>query len=326
MKPVLKFSASILLTGIVAFTSCHKSPSSITPPPTKQPPVAHAGDDQIFSSSPDSIILDGSASTDPNGSILSYQWSRVSGPVSIAIVNGSAPVTKVKSVVQGIPVESGIYQFELKVTNASGQSSTDIVAIVVIGPPVVNAGQDQTIIVPISTATLSGNASSNLPVASYSWTKISGPLQGTITDSGAATTTVTNLVEGTYSFRLQVTTTYGSSTDDTVQVNVIRDLLIGQEFIFSNRIWETGDYWGNGNADVYVGTPDRPDLFNNPLYNPNRVMEVYLRLDPSATWITVPDANNSYFYDNNSSVVHIFSISADSLLVGTNASIKIKFH
>ena len=54
----------------------------------------------------------------------------------------------------------------------------------------------------------------------YSWTKISGPASGTITNSSSAATTVTGLTQGVYQFQLKVTDNNGATAIDTVQVTV----------------------------------------------------------------------------------------------------------
>ncbi|QHT67859.1 T9SS type A sorting domain-containing protein [Rhodocytophaga rosea] len=73
-------------------------------------------------------------------------------------------------------------------------------------PPVANAGADITLTLPTNNVTLLGTAADpdgNTTIASTVWTKLSGPAA---TISGASTTslTLTNLVEGTYVFRLTV--------------------------------------------------------------------------------------------------------------------------
>ena len=54
----------------------------------------------------------------------------------------------------------------------------------------------------------------------YSWTKISGPASGTITNATSASTTVTGLTQGVYQFQLKVTDNNGATAIDTVQVTV----------------------------------------------------------------------------------------------------------
>ena len=51
-------------------------------------------------------------------------------------------------------------------------------------PPTANAGTDQTITLPTNTVSLSGSGTDpDGTISSYSWTKISGPASGTITNA-----------------------------------------------------------------------------------------------------------------------------------------------
>ncbi|MGE5106933.1 MAG: PKD domain-containing protein [Sphingobacteriales bacterium] len=80
MKPVLKFAIFILLAGIIYITSCKREYSYEGGPKNNQPPIANAGNDTIIILLDDSVMLNGSASSDPDGSISSYQWTKISGP------------------------------------------------------------------------------------------------------------------------------------------------------------------------------------------------------------------------------------------------------
>jgi hypothetical protein len=62
--------------------------------------------------------------------------------------------------------------------------------------PTANAGSDQTIQLPTATASLSGSGTdADGTIASYAWTKASGPAGGVITTPATANTTITGLVQ-----------------------------------------------------------------------------------------------------------------------------------
>src|SRR4030095_13018803 len=104
-----------------------------------RPPVANAGADTSIALPANSVTLDGSGSSDPDNNITTYTWTKISGSSSFNITNANAVQTQVADLVEGV------YQFELKVTDASGLFSRDTMWITVIGPcnnnnwPMVNA-------------------------------------------------------------------------------------------------------------------------------------------------------------------------------------------
>ncbi len=93
-----------------------------------RPPVANAGTDQTITLPANTITLNGSGSTDPDNNITSYLWTKISGPTSFNIVNANAVQTQITNLVEGI------YQFELKVTDAGGLFDRDTVQVSV-NPP-----------------------------------------------------------------------------------------------------------------------------------------------------------------------------------------------
>ena len=86
--------------------------------------------------------------------------------------------------------------------------------------PSANAGSDKFLTLPQNSVSLTGNGSdSDGSIASYAWSKVSGP---SVTMSNASTTTLnlSNLVEGSYNFRLTVKDNAGASTYDEAKVEV----------------------------------------------------------------------------------------------------------
>jgi len=87
--------------------------------------------------------------------------------------------------------------------------------------PTVNAGPDQTIYLPASSATLTGTATDvDGTISTYNWTKVSGPAGGTFANNNLASTTVSSLVAGTYTFRLTATDNLGATGTDDVVITV----------------------------------------------------------------------------------------------------------
>ncbi len=124
MKRVLKIATVISMMGVLVHLSCQKK--FLCPDcNSNKPPVAHAGKDTTIILPVDSVMLDGSASTDPDNNIVSYAWTKISGPSSFNIVNVNAVQTQVSNLTEGV------YQFELKVTDAGGLFSKDTVQITV---------------------------------------------------------------------------------------------------------------------------------------------------------------------------------------------------
>jgi hypothetical protein len=97
------------------------------------PPVANAGIDQVITLPTSSVTLNGSGSTDPDGTITAYAWNYVSGPAGSTITTPAAVSTTVTGLVQGV------YIFSLTVTDNNGGVNSDGVQITVnaaaIPPP-----------------------------------------------------------------------------------------------------------------------------------------------------------------------------------------------
>ena len=109
--------------------------------------------------------------------------------------------------------------------NGSGKSTVQVTVHAAPNQsPTANAGSDLQISLPTDTATLTGTASTDPDgtIASYKWTKISGPVQSTLASPSKAKTLISNLTEGVYQFELTVTDNSGAIAKDTVEVTVFR--------------------------------------------------------------------------------------------------------
>jgi predicted esterase len=184
--------------------------------PVNQPPTVNAGIDQTITLPTNSVNLTGSAS-DADGSIASYQWTKITGGQA-TIASPSTAATSVTGLVQGI------YTFRLTATDNNGAATSDTVQVTVNSAanqaPTVNAGADQSITLPSNSVTLTGTATDpDGTIASYLWTKVSGPA-ATITSPSSASTTITGLVQGSYVFRLTATDNSNASSSDDISVTV----------------------------------------------------------------------------------------------------------
>ncbi|MFL5739172.1 MAG: carbohydrate-binding protein [Flavisolibacter sp.] len=87
--------------------------------------------------------------------------------------------------------------------------------------PVANAGADQTITLPSSSATLSGSGTdADGSIASYQWSELSGPSNANFSAATSAQTSVSALLAGSYNFRLTVKDNTGATATDDVIVTV----------------------------------------------------------------------------------------------------------
>lgn len=181
-------------------------------------PTADAGPDKNITLPTNSVTLDG-AGSDPDGTITSYAWSKVSGP-SVSLANIGNPTATASNLVEGT------YRFELEVTDNDGFKATDQMQVVVNPaavnqPPSVNAGSNITITLPTNSTNISGSANdTDGSIVSYTWTQRSGPSSANLSGTSSSTLTCNNLLEGTYTFRLTATDDDGASAFDEINVVV----------------------------------------------------------------------------------------------------------
>ena len=157
--------------------------------------------------------------------------------------------------------------------------------------PVASAGADITIALPINKAFLDGSAST-LPdlVKTYEWSKISGPTQATLANKNAISTEVKDLVEGTYVFRLKITSKTGVVTSDDVSVKVNSDAVA---------------LTSNAGADQTITLPTNTVNLDGSASSPKESIKTY-------EWIKVSGPTQGTI-DNKNAVV----ASAKGLVAGT---------
>lgn len=191
---------------------------------TNSAPVANAGGNQSVNEQ-SVVTLDGSASSDPDGNPLSYNW-RQTGGVSVSLSSTSSVQATFDSPDVGIG-SSTTLTFELRVTDSIGASNTVSIDVAVNGvtntDPVISAGADQAA-TEQATVDLTGTATDNDigDTLSYTWSQTVGTGVSILNNDQLAASFVAPAVGAageTLTFELAVND--GTSTiTDTIEVAV----------------------------------------------------------------------------------------------------------
>jgi hypothetical protein len=183
-----------------------------------RPPVASAGPDQSARLL-DRVVLDGSASSDPDGDALSYGWSLVSRPTGSAATLTEAGAVRPEFVVD-VP---GRYVLGLIVHDGTVESAPDFVEVSTANTrPTANAGDDRHVAVG-ETAVLDGSGSTDVDghPLTYRWSLLAVPAGSgaALTDASAVAPSFTADLPGEYLAQLVVNDGLVDSEPDTVLVS-----------------------------------------------------------------------------------------------------------
>ncbi len=206
------YKETTALTWLTSFRKGTTSSSSTTT--TNTVPVVSAGGDKSLTLPTNSTYMQGSAS-DADGSIASWQWTKLSG--STVSMSGT---TSSKLTVSNLV--AGTYYFRLTVKDNKGASKYDDVKVTVSSStnklPVVSAGSDKS--TTNSGFTVVGTAyDPDGSIASYQWTKVSGP-SVPMSNTTTPKLWVSKLLNGTYYFRLTVKDNKGGTKYDDMKLVV----------------------------------------------------------------------------------------------------------
>ena len=199
----------------------NSSSDTVTITTQNQSPVANAGPNQFNVVVGSVVTLDGSGSSDPDGTTVTYLWSFVARPPGSAAALTNA-TTVHPTFVADVP---GRYRVQLIVSD--GQASSSAATVDIRTPnraPTANAGVDQSVQIG-ATVHLSDGGSSDPDgdPLTYSWTIVSKPAESTAVLSGATTTSPSFPADaaGQYTVRLFVNDGAVESVPDDVIVTVI---------------------------------------------------------------------------------------------------------
>ena len=190
--------------------------------PANQPnqaPTAYAGPDRTVQQG-DSVSVTGDA-TDPDGNIVSWSWSQVSGPT--ASLSGAST----QHVQFTAPDQAGDIRLRLTVTDDDGATDSDDAIVTVQAPapapnasPTAYAGPDFSVQQGEAVSITGEGSDSDGAIATWSWSQVSGP---SVSLSGANTQHVQFTAPdqaGDIRLRLTVTDDDGAADSDDAVVTV----------------------------------------------------------------------------------------------------------
>jgi hypothetical protein len=186
-------------------------------------PTVSVGPNHSITLPNNSTTLSGTG-TDPDGTLTTYAWVKVSGPDAGTIQTPGNASTAVSGLTEGI------YVFRLTVTdNAGAIASSNMQVTVQAAPvpnviPVANAGRDIELVLPDNSTTLDGRSSADTDgnIISWKWSKVQGPNEYTLANVTSSTAPLSGLRKGVYIFELTITDNRGGISTDRVTVNVIK--------------------------------------------------------------------------------------------------------
>jgi RHS repeat-associated protein len=217
--------------------------------PVNRSPLAEAGFPQTAPVGT-TIHLDGTGSSDPDGDLLSFQWSLVSQPTG-----STATLTDATTATPSFTIDQpGNYTVALRVSDGQVSSTPDTVVISTLNSrPVANAGAAQHGYVG-DVLTLNGSGSSDVDGDSltYQWS-LATPSTSTATlnDPSSVTPSFTLDVFGAYTAQLTVHDGTVASLADSVVIDTFNSPPVAQAGAdTAGQVGQTITLDGSGSSDV----------------------------------------------------------------------------
>jgi hypothetical protein len=214
---VMDLSGDYVVQLIVSDVKTDSTPDTVIISTNNSAPVANAGADQtrLFG---DTVILDGRASSDADGDLLTYHWSLIVPADSTATLSDPSAVQPIFDI-----DVSGNYVASLIVNDGTVDSIADTVTISTSNSkPVANAGANQAPKLG-DTVTLDGSASSDVDSdgLTFHWSFLLVPpgSGAKLSDTAAVNPSFTIDVLGDYVVQLIVDDGTVNSSPDTVTVS-----------------------------------------------------------------------------------------------------------
>jgi Bacterial Ig domain/K319L-like, PKD domain len=225
---------------IVSDGTLTSAPDTVQIATRNSPPVANAGSDQSVAVGR-AVVLDGTASTDVDGDLLTYSWSVVTRPAGSV-----AEIANASQAIAGFtPDVVGTYSLQLIVHDGTAPSTPDTVVIETVAMnsrPSAAAGPDASATVG-STIQLDGRGSSDpdFDGLTYSWSLISKPPKSQAALAGADTSTPSFTIDlpGSYVAQLIVSDRTAESDPDTVVISTVNSAPVAAPQAVQTVRWKT---------------------------------------------------------------------------------------
>ena len=289
-------------------------------------PTANAGPDQSVAAGAN-VDLDGRGSTDNDGTIASYNWTRTEGDTTATLTGANTATPSFTAEVLDAGAADTTHTFTLTVTDNNGETDTDTVTITVKAPLaalVAEAGDPQTVDSG-DTVTLEGGGSTESVgdrIVTYDWERTSGSRTVTVSLTGADTLqptfTADTLAVGapdvTHVFTLTVTDNQGSAqATDTVTVTV--------ESPFEEPVAMIAD----GVREVASGGTVQLDGSGSTHDDRTTLTYAWTRADGTTTGLTTPTMAMASFTpptlaDGAPDVTHVLTLTVTDSEGGTDAA------
>jgi len=227
--------------------------------PQNQAPMVNAGADQLITLPTNSVNLSGTATDDglPTPPTLTVTWSAINNPPAPVIFSAPNALNTTATFSAG-----GVYTLQLAASDGE-LTTTDTLTVIVNQAPVVNAGADQTITLPVNSVNLNGSAIDDglptPPTLTVTWSAINNPpAPVTFGNANALATTATFSAAGTYTLQLTASDGVSIGTDTlivTVQPPANQTTTISESVeASSDDVNEDGSSFDARNRQLWVGT------------------------------------------------------------------------
>jgi hypothetical protein len=191
---------------------------------TSSPPSVDAGASQTATLPVASITLRATARATVGK--VTWNWAQISGPATLGFNRKDTSTVALSNI--NTP---GTYMFRVTLSDSYGSSATDTVTVTIKAAnqtPISNAGQDQTITLPQSSAMI---GTDDKPAGlAVQWKKISGPAGDRIQSPTSPRTMITGLTKGQFVYQKTVTDEQGRSATDYITLTVRKCSWIRQLF------------------------------------------------------------------------------------------------